>query len=400
VIQLSPVPILGALAWAVLQSSCAQPAALGPASESSASAADPRQAALTQAGNAARRRFVPPFAYEAYVRGELALAAQRPDQAVLQFELATAAPDVDAFLLSRLAEALAATGEREAALRALAEAERVDACQEDVWLLRGKWAEAEPRVAGDAQPLERAEAAYQRALGCAPHSERARVALYRVWKAQGRTAEALKLLTASGAAPHSPSESVLLLHALAHDDVASVRFALDSWLGAGGLAASDLESALQYVVARNEPSLALTFKDFALLPLTAAQRARLATQSFDRAQLQALLAEHSEEALGGPSEAARYALVARDYERAELYATLAESRTPSDEVRAIKIEALSALGQHEAALSETRLLGDSALKQRLAREQLGRLGLSALAEELREQAQTSAAAAAAAAKTQ
>jgi hypothetical protein len=144
------------------------------------------------------------------------------------------------------------------------------------------------------------------------------------------------------------------------------------------------------VVARNEPSLALTFKNFALLPLTQEQRARLATQSFDRAQLQALLAEHSEEALGGPEQAARYALNAHDYERAELYATLAESRTPSDALRAIKIEALSALGQHEAALSETRALSDLALQQRLAREQLARLGLSALGEALREQAQTSA----------
>ena len=37
-------------------------------------------------------RFVPPFAYEAYIRGELDLASGKPEQAARQFELATAAP--------------------------------------------------------------------------------------------------------------------------------------------------------------------------------------------------------------------------------------------------------------------------------------------------------------------
>jgi tetratricopeptide (TPR) repeat protein len=326
-------------------------------------------------GTTPARRFVPPFAYEAYVRGELLLAAGEADQAVLQFELATAAPDEDAFLLSRLAEAQAAAGDREAALRTLAEAERVDSCREEVWLTRGKWAEAE-------QDGEAAERAYQRARLCAPNSERAEVALYRLWKAQGREAEALKLLTEEGAAPRARSKSVLLLHALQHEGVAEVRFALDSWLGAGALAAPDLAALLAQVTARNEPSLALTFKDLRLLPLDQGTRAKLAVQSFDREGLRALLAEQSDQALGGPEPAARYALAARDYERAELYATLAESHASSDALRALKAEALSALGERERALSETRDIHDAALQHKLACAQLARLGLSELASEL------------------
>jgi hypothetical protein len=206
-----------------------------------------------------------------------------------------------------------------------------------------------------------------------------------VWRSEGRDAEALKLLTQRGAGRAGHGQSVLLLHALAHDDVAAVRFALDSWLGAGGLAADDLEEALKQVVARSEPSLAFTFKELGLLPLTDEMRAKLAVLSFDRALLLALLAAHGEQALGGAEQAARFALEARDYERAELYASLALQHAPSDALRAIKIEALSALGEHEAALSETRALGDPALRKQLARVQLARLGLPALANALDEQ---------------
>jgi hypothetical protein len=175
---------------------------------------------------------------------------------------------------------------------------------------------------------------------------------------------------------------VLLQHALAHEGVAAVRFALDSWLGAGGLNAADLGAALEQAVARNEPSLALTFKDLGLLPLSEETRAKLAAQSFDRPLLRALLAEHSDQALGGLEQAARFALYARDYERAELYATLAATRAPSDATRALKIEALSALGDQEAALNETRSISNPLLRQQLARVQLARLGLPELAHEL------------------
>jgi tetratricopeptide (TPR) repeat protein len=328
---------------------------------------------------------VPPFAYEAYVRGELALAAQRPDQALLQFELASAAPEEDAFLLSRLAEAHAQAGDRESALRTLADAERVDSCEPEIWLTRGKWAEAERDGAA-------AELAYRRALACAPDAERARLALYRALRAGGREAEALKLLSDPGGAGRGHNESVRLLHALAHDDVAAARFALDSWLDAGGLSGEERERVLATVAARAEPSLSLAFMELQRVEALVRGRgdqdawAQLALQSLDLPRLRALLAEHGEGALGGPERAARYALVARDYERADLYATLAmngaASRVPSDLLRALKVEALSALGQAEAALEETRALRDPALQRRLARAQLARLGLPALAEEL------------------
>jgi tetratricopeptide (TPR) repeat protein len=343
-------------------------------------------APATSAVPAAQKRpFVPPFAYEAYVRGELALAAQRPDQALLQFELATAAPEEDAFLLSRLAEAHAQAGDRESALRTLADAERVDSCEPEIWLTRGRWAEADQDEAA-------AELAYRRALACAPDAERARVALYRALRAGGREAEALKLLSDPGGAGRGPNESVRLLHALAHDDVAAARFALDSWLDAGGLSGAERERVLATVAARAEPSLSLAFMELQRVEALVRGRgdqdawAQLALQSLDLPRLRALLAEHGEGALGGPERAARYALVARDYERADLYATLAlngaANRAPSDLLRALKVEALSALGQADAALEETRALRDPALQRRLARAQLARLGLPALAEEL------------------
>ncbi len=360
--------LLGALAGALGLVSCA--------------AGTPGAAPANDAARAAQKRaFVPPFAYEAYVRGELALAEQRPDQALLQFELATAAPEEDAYLLSRLAEAHAQTGDRESALRSLAEAERVDGCQPEIWLTRGKWAEAD-------KDAEAAELAYRRAIGCAPDSERARVALYRVLRDAGREAEALKLLSDPGGAGRGPGESVRLLHALAHDDVAVARFALDSWLEAGALRGEERERVLGAVVARAEPSLSLAFTALSRMEALVQGRgdqklwAELALQALDLSRLRALLAEHGEDALGGPERAARLALAAKDYERAELYATLAANREPSDSLQALKAEALISLGQHEAALTEVRAIKDPALQRRAAQEQLARLGLPKLAEEL------------------
>lgn len=354
--------------------------ALGPVS--CATGAPAAEAVSNAARAQPKRPFVPPFAYEAYVRGELALAAQKPDQALLQFELATAAPEEDAYLLSRLAEAHARTGDRASAQRVLADAEQVDACQPEIWLTRGKWAEAD-------QDGTAAELAYRRALGCAPHAERARVALYNVLRAQGREAEALRLLTDAGAG-RGPGDSVRLLHALGHDDVATARFALDSWLRAGALQGEHRDRVLATVAARAEPSLSLAFLELSRVQELVRGRAdqsawaALALQALDLTRLRGLLAGHSEDALGGPERAARYALAAKDYERAELYATLAESRAPSDALHAIKAEALSALGQPEDALAATRSVREPALQQRLALAQLARLGLPKLAKELQE----------------
>ncbi|HEY6880631.1 MAG TPA: hypothetical protein VI299_21560, partial [Polyangiales bacterium] len=49
----------------------------------------PHDIPRTLGGVTSRGAFVPPSAYEAYVRGELALAKDQPAQAAAQLELAT-----------------------------------------------------------------------------------------------------------------------------------------------------------------------------------------------------------------------------------------------------------------------------------------------------------------------
>ena len=321
------------------------------------------------------RRFVPPFAYEAYVRGELALAAGRPQEAALQLELATAAPEEDAYLLSRLAEAQAQAGDAELAHSTLAEAQRVDACEEELWLTRGRWAER-------AERLDEATRAYRTALACAPDSAASALALMRALRADGALAQSLALL---GEGTHAAARGHLRLylsHELAQGSVVEARFALESWSSLGALDQALLEEAAAQAIARKLPLLALRLSELGAERLAPLLRAELAKLSSDRHTLQALLAQHHEAAFGGPLGAARVALSARDYERAELYASLPPRTQDGEALRAAKIEALSGLGEHESALSELRALGNTVLRRRLARAALARLGLSALTREV------------------
>lgn len=321
-----------------------------------------------------RRPFIPPFAYEAYVRGELLLAAGDPKRAALQFELATAAPEEDAYLLSRLAEAQAQSGERELAARSLAEAERVHPCEEMLWRTRGRWAEADGR-------LDAASAAYRRAVACAPGSPEARTDLYRVLAAQGQDAESLALLREGAENQGSAALRVALFQALDMQGPAEVRFALDSWTRVGSIDRALIERLARRAVARSERSLALSLRGFAN-KLEPRLRAQLAVLLGDRDALLSLLAQTHEEALGGPAAAARFALCAHDFERAQAFAGMNDPGASADAMRSLRAQAYAAVGEPSAALEELRQIRDAERRRELSREELARLGLTALAAEL------------------
>jgi tetratricopeptide (TPR) repeat protein len=332
---------------------------------------------VASSGEGARqapRRFVPPFAYEAYVRGELALAAGNPREAALQLEMATAAPDEDAYLLTRLAEAQLQNGEAELARDTLAAAQRLQPCAESVWLTRGRWAERERK-------LDVAADAYRTALDCVPDSQAAAIALSRVLRSQGAIAESLTLLGRGVALPRTAALRLSLSQQLAQGDTAELRFALESWLAVGGVDQSLLEEAAQQAIARNLPLLALRLEELAPERLAPDVRAALRRLTLDREAMRALLAQHHEGALGGALRAAGHALWARDYERAELYASLAGTGA-SDALRALKAEALAGAGEPEQALETLRGVEDLALRRELAGKLLARSGMGALGAEL------------------
>lgn len=343
----------------------------GCAGTAARSAPSPTQAQ----GPLAPRRFVPPFAYEAYVRGELALAAGRPDEAALQLELATAAPEEDAFLLSRLAEALHQAGETKGAEETLAQAQRVGPCEESVWLTRGRWAEA-------AHSLAEAAHHYRMALDCAPDSSESALALMRVLRQQGALSESLGVLAQTTDASSRARLRVVVSRELAQGSVAEARFALESWSLHGAVDQSLLEEAASQAIARKLPVLALRLYELGPERLAPRLRAELAALTLDRETLHALLAQHHEAALGGALGAARIALQARDYERAELYASLPPRGDDGQALRALKVQALGAQGQVEEALSALRTIEDAEQRRTLARAQLARVGLGALGAEL------------------
>jgi tetratricopeptide (TPR) repeat protein len=321
------------------------------------------------------RPFVPAFAYEAYIRGELALAQGKPREAAQQLEMATAAPDEDAYLLSRLAEAQRQSGEAALALQTLAEAERVEPCSESLWLTRGGWAERD-------RDLQTAARAYAQAVACAPGSDRGVLALARVWSESGEQARALELLANSARLPSLAGAKAAFARALGTADVAEVRFALDTWLSLAALDTATYRSALSRALQRDEPTLALSLSELSATPIDGLLKAQLLSVTHARAALRALLAQHQEGELGGPDSAAQLSLSARDFERAELYASLSIGRQPSDLGFATRALARRGLGQHEAALEDIRAVGNHEQKRALARSQLAALGLAALASEL------------------
>lgn len=312
------------------------------------------------------------------MRGELALAQGDPHTAALQLELATAAPDEDAYLLSRLADAQEQTGDRELAERTMREAVRVDACQQHIWLTRGRWAERD----GD---LAAAEQAYGRALECDEGASRALLALNRVLRSRGRPERGLELV-ARASSRRGGHEKQLLARALSTASAAEIRFALDSWLSLEPPDRLVIEAAVEAALARSQPSLSLSLSELGLAGLELPTRARLALSAFDAGTARALLARHQEGELGGPQQAARLAQLAGDLERAELYASLALGQGASDELHVLRAEALAALGDATRALDELRALSSPALRRSLAVRQLTALGLPALARELASEA--------------
>jgi tetratricopeptide (TPR) repeat protein len=317
--------------------------------------------------------FVPPFAYEAYVRGELALAQGDADTAALQLELATAAPDEDAYLLSRLADAQEQTGDRTLGERTMREAERVDPCQQNIWLTRGSWAEQDGE-------LGVAEQAYTRALGCDPSSDRALLALYRVLLQKGEPERGLALLTRAGARSSERAKGLFVL-SLHSGSAAETRYALDSWLSLGPPDRALLEAALTAALSR-DGTLTLSLSELALPGLEPATRAKLALAALDVDTARALLAMHQDGELGGAAQAARLAMLAGDLERAELYASVALKHDPDDSLRVLRASSLAALGDAERVLEELRSLHDPAQRRSLLLRELEAIGMPALAHEL------------------
>jgi Flp pilus assembly protein TadD len=322
-----------------------------------------------------RGAFVPPSAYEAYVRGELLLAQGRPAEAVRQFELATTAPDEDPYLLSRLACAQLESGDRAEAERTLAHAGTIDRCSEAVWLMRGVLAE---RV----NDLVAARAALEKASSCAPHSPAGELALAALLRDHGEPAASLDVLASAAQRPYGAPAELALRSSLGQVDGATFAHALASLGTHRATDSRSLEQVIAMALERGLPRLALRLRDQHAARLPAPLEARVLSANGLREQLSALLAISDASALGGHEQTALMALQAEAYERAELEATSALQSRSSDAMHAVRARAALALGHGRAAVSDVVAVREAKLQRTLLNEALAAVGAPALAREL------------------
>jgi tetratricopeptide (TPR) repeat protein len=331
----------------------------------------------TLGGRPTQGSFVPPFAYEAYVRGEIALAQGRPDEAVTHFELATAAPDEDAYLLSRLAYAHALAGRPELAERTLRHAEEIDSCSEALWLTRAE-------IAEHAKDLPRARDAYAKAAACAPLSPRGVLGLAHVLDREGSSARAIEVLErfaqSHPEAPRVPETAFEL--ALRSGDGAVVAHAIDTWLSLSPPRSRTLERAVEWALEKDLPELSLRLYEHAPAADRPELECRIHVARGDRERVRAVLVRADAQSLGGHARAAELALFAGAYERAELEASSLLFQGPSDRGRVLRARARSALGRATEAAADAMAVEDATLRKQIALELLSESGAPKLAAEL------------------
>jgi Flp pilus assembly protein TadD len=122
--------------------------------------------------------FVSPYAYEHYIRGEMASARGDFAQAASEFASARLGAEDDPFLAAREAASLEANGDHAQADRVLSEGLRLFPDSEALFLAQGHILSARGDRAG-------AEAAFAQAIAAAPQSSRGPLALSSLRLAQG-----------------------------------------------------------------------------------------------------------------------------------------------------------------------------------------------------------------------
>lgn len=322
-----------------------------------------------------RGAFVPPHAYEAYIRGELLIAEGRHAEAAQQLELANTAPDEDAYLLSRLAYAQLLSGSRAEAARTLAYAGRLDRCSEAVWLMRGVLAE-------QAGELDQARGALEKATRCAPQSPSGELALAALLRDHGQPAAALDVLASAATRPYGAPAARALSSSLATADAPTFAHAMAD-LSAYRAASSDtLEHSIRLSLQRSLPRLALRLREQHAARLPPALEAEVLIANGLLEELATLIARSDASALGGHARTAELALLAQAYERAELEATSALAERATDGMHALRARAVLALGRGRGALADVAAIREVTLKRAVLAEALASVGAPALAKEL------------------
>jgi tetratricopeptide (TPR) repeat protein len=291
-------------------------------------------------------RYVASRTYEAFLRAELAFAAEDWAAAARGYQEARAGASDDPYLVARHADALDRGGREQAALSVLADGERLDPEDPTVWLVRGQIAERRGR-------LPEAEEAYAAAVTRGPGRAGPSLALARLLERTGRAEEALAVLERLGARAESvDARRAELALATARGDAVAVAAAVRALLSQAPGTADEIAEASDAVLERGHPELALQIAS--ALPDRPALRLRAAIEARDDDAIASIL-----DAL--PETVDDRLLLAR--------AALALGRLP-------EAEELARVALHEGAGAEAHLLLARALRGRRvaeAAEQLRRI---------------------------
>ncbi|HJL45155.1 MAG TPA: hypothetical protein RMG45_04945, partial [Polyangiaceae bacterium LLY-WYZ-15_(1-7)] len=192
--------------------------------------------------------FVSPYAYEHFVRAELAAAEGRWEEAIAEYEQARLGPSDDAYVVARMALALEAAGRAAEADRALEAGLALDPESEAVFLARG-------RILAGRGEREAAIEATARAAELAPDSDGPVLQLAELLRAGGADARALALLERAEASPHALRARLTL--ALERRDAEASGEAVEALLRVAPLRIAEVEQAAALALEEERPALAL-----------------------------------------------------------------------------------------------------------------------------------------------
>lgn len=217
---------------------------------------------------------ISPYAYEHFIRGELAFAREDWPAAIEALRQARAGPDEDPLVLARLAEALDRLDREDEARAVLSTGDARFPGHPELALARGRIAERRGR-------LDEAIAAFGRAAEGRDVDGHAVLALARSLEAAGRAGRAEAVLaararglrgdgTAPAAARRSPYgaatasgrvaavrvDRARLALALRRGDADAAAAAVDRWLQVAPVGAAEVEAAAETALAAGRPELA------------------------------------------------------------------------------------------------------------------------------------------------
>ncbi len=240
--------------------------------------------------------FVPPYAYEWFIEGEISAAKNEHDDAAIALETATAAPSEDVFLVTRLAEEYERSGASRRADRALALARRSYPESAQIDLTEGRI----QRHRGD---LDGALKSFLEAKRRAPQWEQPVIALAETLRAQGHRLRAnavlIEYITASYAGNAEGARRVLIDLARGGGDAETLQRALA--LGAGSNAEREALLAAELAFETGQPALAARLlADTLGAPENKVLWLRSLIASGDRSAAREFLTSAESDEVGGP----------------------------------------------------------------------------------------------------